>query len=452
MTTPVRTRRGRSQVNLDPVTPAKIDLPLKVDRRLSIKPQATPGMWRIKFISILFPLVKTVAASLAALDTPGKFDGSPASASTPYSKKPKSPEKKVAVEPEGSVVPVTPLPVHYDRFVHDLRILDEALSIFRIKNQIPYFGLLRQNIERVSGRRFSMEHFKQLMTATGGVFFKTEWQDVKDLEGKSVSIDLTVRAIDHENEGSEIFKRLTPNQSQSRKKFIISYLTAKLGEYLLTGGTPDNAFPIKPMELPSRPKEEVVLPSTPGRTLSRSDSVVSTPKSSTRRQLSVSASPIIPNALPLFLTPQKDRSEKLLATPLSAREKLDAMRNRVKAKEEVDAAEAIKYDKEMSLKEKLDEYDLCIRLLIKLNHKFPKGIRTAKLSTLNKEYGSLFLDAKDVERWTRKICTLLPTHFAMDRIGDEDVLQYKSPSIKFSILKKEIENMKTQFENIYIRE
>jgi len=44
MTTPVRTRRARGVVNLEPVTPAKLELPIDQDRRKSIKPIATPGM------------------------------------------------------------------------------------------------------------------------------------------------------------------------------------------------------------------------------------------------------------------------------------------------------------------------------------------------------------------------------------------------------------------------
>ena len=396
-------------------------------------------------------LVKPVAASLAELETPLKPDGSPASVATPHTKKTKSPEKSEISNVKSVVEKAVPLPVHYQRLVDDLRILDEALSIFRIKNQVPFFSLLRHNIERVSGRRFSLDHFRQLMTATGGVLFKIEWQEMRDIDGKSGGWDWAIRAIDHEKDGIEIFKRLSSAQSASRKKLVLSSLESKLAEYLKkeSSASPDNAYPIKPMDLPNKPVEEA--PATPGRArvLSRCDSVASngsavkTPKSSTRRQLSVSASPIMPNCLPQFLsTPVKTTQEP--KTPMSAKEKLEAIRNRVKAKEIVDAAEAVEYDQEMIAKQKSDEFDLCIKLLVKLNHKFPRGINTAKLSTLKKEYASMFMGG-DVEKWTLKLCALVPNHFQMEEIGPETVLRFKT-DVKFSVIKKEIENLKAEYE------
>ena len=43
MTTPVRTRRARGPVTLDPITPAKLELPVERDKRQSVKPTVTPG-------------------------------------------------------------------------------------------------------------------------------------------------------------------------------------------------------------------------------------------------------------------------------------------------------------------------------------------------------------------------------------------------------------------------
>ena len=131
---------------------------------------------------------------------------------------------------------------------------------------------------------------------------------------------------------------------------------------------------------------------------------------------------------------------------MSTKEKLDAIRNRVKAKEAVDVEEAEKYDLEMHRKEKLDEFDLCVKLLIKLNRKFPRGIRTAKLSTLQREFASLFVNPADVDKWTRKICAFVPHHFEMDRIGTEEVLRFKGVDTKFSAIKKELEELKLAFE------
>ena len=379
---------------------------------------------------------------------------SPAS-KTPENKKVRTPEKdKSARSPLEEVKQDLKLPNHYKRLVDDLRILDETLSIFRTKNQIPYFSLLRENIERVSGRRFTLDHFRQLMTATKGALFKAEWQQVKDLQGKVTKYDITVRAIDHEKEGVEIFKRLTSDQMKARKELIVKFLHEKLDEYLATAGSAgriDNAYPIKPSELPERPHLDHSggNPSTPAtsgraRVLSKCDSVASdgsavkTPKSSLRRQLSISASPVMPTVLPQFVTPVK-------LTPMSAKDKLEAIRNRVKAKEETDVAEAKKYDAEMEKRAKIDEYDLSIKLLIKLNHKFPRGIDSAKMSTLKSDYGSLFVGPDEVEKWTRKICDLVPNRFEILTSGEDSVLRLKTTDVKFSVIKKEIEDLKSAF-------
>jgi hypothetical protein len=398
-------------------------------------------------------------ASLAAMDTPAKAD-SPASIATPYNKKQKSPEKSTPEKSKDAVE----LPSHYRRFVDDLRILDETLSIFRIKNQITFFSVIRPNIERVSGRRFPLDVFRQLMTVTGGELFKVEWQNMKDIEGKVIKPDLTIKAIDHENEGAEIFKRLNSDQTTSRKSKVVSFLESKLNEYLdqNPGNASDNAYPIKPFDLPEKPSEagDGTPCSTPGRNrvLSKCDSVASdgsvvkTPKSSLRRQLSVSASPVMPNTLPQFITPVKlpqqspQEDQPASKTPMSAKEKLEAIRNRIKAKEENDVKEAKAYDDEMARKERVDEYDLCVKLLIKLNHKFPRGITTAKLSTLKKDLGSLFVNPNDVERWTRKICDLVPARFQVEKIGEEDVLRLRTTDVKFSVIKKEIEDLKLTFQ------
>ena len=472
MATPVRARRSRLPLVVDPVTPAKLVLPLKTDRRDSVKSQHTPGTYISAFL-LMFLSAKTVAASLAALQTPIQAEQSPASVSTPQNKKIKSPQKEKPQSrsrtPETSTeaVPVSKqaesicLPAHYKRLVDDLRILDEVLAHFRTKNQVPYFSTVSANIRGVSGRRFTIDNFRQLMAATVGELFKVDWQEVRDVEGKLLQLDLAVRAIDHEKGGTEIFSRLLPEQSASRKVKIEAFLRERLGEYLekVAGGDPENAYPIKPMDLPEKPpgeRESSTAGSTPvgrWRILSRCDSVgsnggseVKTPKSSLRRQLSVSASPIIPNSLPQFLsTPVKLRPIPT-SPPMSTKEKLDAIRNRVKAKEAVDVEEAEKYDLEMHRKEKLDEFDLCVKLLIKLNRKFPRGIRTAKLSTLQREFASLFVNPADVDKWTRKICAFVPHHFEMDRIGTEEVLRFKGVDTKFSAIKKELEELKLAFE------
>lgn len=45
MATPVRTRRARGVPNLEPITPAKLELAIDQDRRKSVKAIATPGMF-----------------------------------------------------------------------------------------------------------------------------------------------------------------------------------------------------------------------------------------------------------------------------------------------------------------------------------------------------------------------------------------------------------------------
>ena len=394
------------------------------------------------------------------------------SSKTPLSKKQKSPEKKKAletenvkpkekkaVEPENVEQANLNLPKHYQRLVDDLRILDETLSIFRVKNQIPFFSLIKDNIERVSGRRFSLDNFRQLMTATSGELFRVEWQEMTDVEGKALKLDLTVRAIDN---GVEVFKRMSSDQSKHRSDLLISFLSKKLSEYLAesSGRDPEDAYPIKPFDIPAKPTQTGDQTPSHGRArvLARCDSVASngsivhTPKSSLRRQLSVSASPIIPNTLPQFITPVKlpppsstssPRSSSV--PPMSAKEKLEAIRNRIRAKEAEDVAEAKQYDKEMELRQKLDEFDLCIRLLVKLNHKFPRGITTAKVSTIQKDFGSMFVHPGDTEKWCTKLCSLVPHHFELERIGSETVMKFKSGQVKFSAIKLEIEEMKKLF-------
>jgi hypothetical protein len=408
-----------------------------------------------------------VAAAIAALATPAR-DASPPD-QTPESKKSRTPEKSKSrqspVEEKQTTVEQKELPVHYKRLLDDLRLLDETLSIFRSQNQIPFFSALRDNMERVSGRRFTLDHFRQLMTATGGALFKAEWQLKKDIQGKAIQYDLTVRATDHERDGVEIFKRLSSEQSKSRSDKIITFLQSKLDEYFEKAGSTarsENAYPIKPFELPVKPRDdrtqEPGVASTPvsgrSRILSKCDSIASdgsavrTPKSSLRRQLSVSASPVMPNILPQFVatsTPVKLPLASTPTPPMSAKEKLQAIRDRVKAKEEKDVEEAKQYDADMERKARMDEYDFAIKLVVKLNHKFPRGIDSAKLSTLKKDYGSLFVHADDVEKWTLKICELVPHRFAIEKVNDESVLRFKTTDVKFSVIKKEIEDLKTVF-------
>jgi len=471
MATPVRTRRTKVQHSLDPITPAKLELPIKTDPCVDAKSTITPGM-KTSFTTKNSSLAKTILASLAGLDTPIKADLSPASAKTPISKKQKSPEKKKAdsrastpvKSREPTPISTVHLPPHYQRLVNDLRILDETLSIIRVKNQIPFFTFIRENIERVSGRRFSVDHFRQLVTATEGKLYKVEWQEMKDIEGKSMRIELTIRATDED--GTEIFKRMTTEQSASRNQRLVDFLSNKLIEYITASPSnkPENSYPIKPAQLPEKPtgvtSGEEAASSGRSRILAKCDSVASngdaiqTPKSSLRRQLSISASPIIPNTMPQFLsTPVKlppcagSTTPGAVKTPMSAKERLDAIRNRVKAREAVDVEEAQKYDKEMEIREKLDEFDLSIKLLIKLNHKFPRGITTAKLSTITKDFGSMFVNPSDTEKWCNKICNLVPANFQTEKIGNEIVLIFKTPNVKFSAIKANIEQLKKAFQN-----
>ncbi len=55
MATPVRTRRTRGAVNIDPITPAKLELPVERDKRQSVKPIATPGMSACTLNSLTSP-------------------------------------------------------------------------------------------------------------------------------------------------------------------------------------------------------------------------------------------------------------------------------------------------------------------------------------------------------------------------------------------------------------
>lgn len=354
-------------------------------------------------------------------------------------------ERPVETPKEKPVAPA--LPAHYKRIINDLHILDETLSIFRAKNQIPFFPLIRDNIERVSGRRFTIDNFRQLMTASEGKLFQPEWVDEKDEEGRTTKQELAVRAL---HDSKEIYKRMTPEQAAERLKIVTEYLTHRLTEYLeedpehLAG----DAYPVKPFDLEAKPVPQDGS-ATPGRNriLTQCDSVASngsilrTPKSSVRRQLSVSASPIVPLTLPQLVTPVKAKLQPA-SPPMSAKEKMDAIRNRVKARETKDIEEAEQYDKEMSEKERMDSFDMCMGLVVKLHHKFPTGITMAKVSTLKKEYGSVF---SDVEKWTRRICELVPENFEMETIGAEEVLKLKTPTVKFSEIKKAIERQKIQF-------
>jgi len=412
--------------------------------------------------------VKLVEASIASLETPFKHE-SPSSARTPQSaKKPKTPEKqpvkkavnsadepiaKLISSSETSVSAREDMPVHYRRFIDDLRLLDETLSLFRVKNQVSYMSRVRENLERASGRRFTIDHFKQLMTATGGDMFKGEWMPLKDIDGKIIRYELVLKAVDS---GQEVYNRLSSDQARNRTERVIKYLNEKLKEFLdqNEANKPENAYPIKPFSLTEKPDLEPIGCATPGRTrlLTKCDSVASdgsvlkTPKSSLRRHLSVSASPILPNALPQFIsTPVKLPSVSSPVAPMSAKEKLDAIRNRVKAREVVDVQEAKAYDEAMVRKEKKDEFELCIKLLIKLNRNFPRGIETAKLSTLKNDYGSMFSDSNDLEKYTMKICELVPGRFELANLNEQKVLRLKTKDVKFSVIKKEIEIQRNRF-------
>lgn len=369
-------------------------------------------------------------------------------------KKQRSPEKhaKSKTPDSKTLDPVqVPLPAHYKRIVNDLHILDETLSIFRAKNQVPFFPLIKDNIERVSGRRFTIDNFRQLMTASEGKLFMPEWVDQKDEEGRTVRQELAVRAI---HDSKEIFKRMTAEQANERHKLVTEYLTKRLSDYLAEDkeNVPEDSFPVKPSDLPDKPSHQSGCV-TPGRNriMARCDSVASngsvlhTPKSSVRRQLSVSASPIIPSSLPLMVTPVKIKPDSN-TPPMSAKDKMEAIRNRVKVRETKDIEEAQQYDKEMDEKAQIDAFDMCIALLIKLNHKFPRGITTARMSTLKKDYGSMFGDPGDIEKWARRISELVPENFEVGKIGEEQVLTLKTPGVKFSEIKKKLDIQKIQLQ------
>jgi hypothetical protein len=398
-------------------------------------------------------------------------DVTPVATQTPISKKQKSPPKSTKsgrskvdtvevplhISPEKKAQSVA-LPSHYQRIIDDFRILDETLSIFRVKNQIPYFPLLKDNIERVSGRRFTLDNFRQLITASSGQLYKVEYQDTEDEEGRTSKQELVVRAI---HDSKEIHKRMTSDQSDERHKLVSDYLQSRLAAYLAEDAshTVSDAYPVRPAELPEKATRTIETTggcSTPGRNrvLTQCDSVASngsvirTPKSSIRRQLSVSASPIIPNSLPQMVTPVKLRgpTPPLTATPMSAKEKMAAVLNRVKAKEAKDVEEAVLYDKEMSQREITDGFDMCINLIVKMNRDFQNGkFTTAKLSTLKKEHGSIFAAPGDIEKWTERLCEIIPDHFEVVEIGQEQVLRYKSPGVKFSVVRKSIEDKKLEY-------
>ncbi|EER03459.1 hypothetical protein Pmar_PMAR014678 [Perkinsus marinus ATCC 50983] len=286
------------------------------------------------------------------------------------------------------------LPSHYKTVLDQFRMLDEVLSLFRVRSQVPYYLQLKAGVERASGKRFAKGRLLQVVFAAGGLL-ELEWRE-KECEVDSMGTSPLRRlvVIQRDATGAILTKRLDAKEALARADVVRAQLEKLLAEQERSCSDPkkfltDEADPVPQAVLPSNPYEaSPTVNSTPvlrGRGTPSPDVTPQTPcslmlsgvRARRRERLELSSSPFVPVILPQLsepMTPARTpsvrnniRSRSASKTPAERRQE---MRERVRAKEAKEKEDAQIYEEDLKWREQLSFFELLSSIVSELSRLF----------------------------------------------------------------------------------
>ncbi|KAF4677185.1 hypothetical protein FOZ60_000287 [Perkinsus olseni] len=284
------------------------------------------------------------------------------------------PEELKKASPPVSAVKRS-LPSHYRTVLDQFRMLDEVLSLFRTRSQVPYYLQLKAGVERASGKRFAKGRLLQVVFAADGLL-DLEWREKEcDIDSMGTSSLRRLVVIQKDSSGTVLAKRLDAKEALSRAELVQRKLEDLIAEQERRCSDPkkfdsDEADPVPQAPLAPNPFEtETPINSTPvlrGRGTPSPDATPQTPCSSLlsgvrarrREKLELSASPFVPVILPQLsepMTPARTpsvrdniRSRSASKTPAERRQE---MRERVRAREAKEKESAKIYEEDLKWRE-----------------------------------------------------------------------------------------------------
>ncbi|KAF4732931.1 hypothetical protein FOZ62_012470, partial [Perkinsus olseni] len=286
------------------------------------------------------------------------------------------------------------LPGHYRTVLDQFRMLDEVLSLFRTRSQVPYYLQLKAGVERASGKRFAKGRLLQVVFAADGLL-DLEWREKEcDIDSMGTSSLRRLVVIQKDPSGTVLAKRLDAKEALSRAELVQRKLEDLIAEQERRCSDPkkfdsDEADPVPQAPLAPNPFEtETPINSTPvlrGRGTPSPDATPQTPCSSLlsgvrarrREKLELSASPFVPVILPQLsepMTPARTpsvrdniRSRSASKTPAERRQE---MRERVRAREAKEKESAKIYEEDLKWREKLNFLELLSSIVSELSRLF----------------------------------------------------------------------------------
>ncbi|KAF4701053.1 hypothetical protein FOZ62_017260, partial [Perkinsus olseni] len=95
-------------------------------------------------------------------------------------------------------------------------MLDEVLSLFRTRSQVPYYLQLKAGVERASGKRFAKGRLLQVVFAADGLL-DLEWREKEcDIDSMGTSSLRRLVVIQKDSSGTVLAKRLDAKEALSR--------------------------------------------------------------------------------------------------------------------------------------------------------------------------------------------------------------------------------------------
>ncbi|KAF4729438.1 hypothetical protein FOZ62_024896 [Perkinsus olseni] len=300
------------------------------------------------------------------------------------------PEELKQASPPVSAVKRS-LPSHYRTVLDQFRMLDEVLSLFRTRSQVPYYLQLKAGVERASGKRFAKGRLLQVVFAADGLL-DLEWREKEcDIDSMGTSPLRRLVVIQKDPSGTVLAKRLDAKEALSRAELVQRKLEDLIAEQERRCSDPKkfDSDEADPAPLAPNPFEtETPINSTPvlrGRGTPSPGATPQTPCSSLlsgvrarrREKLELSASPFVPVILPQLsepMTPARTpsvrdniRSRSASKTPAERRQE---MRERVRAREAKEKESAKIYEEDLKWREKLNFLGLLSSIVSELSRLF----------------------------------------------------------------------------------
>ncbi|KAF4758123.1 hypothetical protein FOZ63_029779, partial [Perkinsus olseni] len=266
------------------------------------------------------------------------------------------------------------LPGHYRTVLDQFRMLDEVLSLFRTRSQVPYYLQLKAGVERASGKRFAKGRLLQVVFAADGLL-DLEWREKEcDIDSMGTSSLRRLVVIQKDPSGTVLAKRLDAKEALSRAELVQRKLEDLIAEQERRCSDPkkfdsDEADPV--------PQASYKW-SSGCRSLYLKAIVPSSGVRARRREkLELSASPFVPVILPQLsepMTPARTpsvrdniRSRSASKTPAERRQE---MRERVRAREAKEKESAKIYEEDLKWREKLNFLELLSSIVSELSRLF----------------------------------------------------------------------------------